>query len=73
MEILWEVPNSNGSPIDFYQCFMDDGQGGDLQLIYTGQHPYCRKAGLKVRCFQKIFTSSWIAVFLRAAKILALT
>ena len=48
MQILWDIPNSNGSPINLYQCFMDDGQGGDLQLLYTGEHPFCEKAGLKV-------------------------
>ena len=48
MRISWDMPSSNGSPITLYQCFMDDGQGGNFQLIYTGEQPFCERAGLKV-------------------------
>lgn len=48
MRISWEVPGSNGSPITLYQCFMDDGQGGNFQLVYTGEQPFFERGGLKV-------------------------
>lgn len=34
--VAWQEPADGGAPINAYQLQMDDGEGGDFQLLYNG-------------------------------------